>query len=306
MTVATSGRVYTGRDETGRMTLVTLTSGTRYAFATSDDLRRISFYKAVRSGVVQTSDYAEASLTLFDGDMAGGFYQATVQPSSHLRFWSDPWVGSLLLTSTPPALPPLSLWSFRELFQARWESEIDGFFAEQSTRDRGVRRVGEPVFSWDFKAEFDVSTLSQNVDAATLARLDYEHKFLKVHQAVILDPIPQWGVGQWHAWLEYWILLYPTDGHIRAVVPGWQHWTDGSWIPQIHRQIDAVFDDEVGAGRGVLESFLNTELESRDKDITDVQEIYYLPGGQAQPLATEVRGNTEDDVTIVVLKRAAQ
>jgi hypothetical protein len=283
----TFGILYSGPNETGRLTLVALGKNARYAFCTSANLRTSGFYNQIQSGIIFASSSVDVSLVLFfQDDFLGRFVQLTVpRASAPMYFWSR-GVKSLMLVATPSDRL-VNLQSLRARFQANWDTTIDAFIRGRA------RRSGEPVFSWDVAT---VPSLGQYFHDPAVVDPDWRHKALKVHQDVILD-VPDWP-GDYRAWMEYWMFVYVSQGNLRAVVPMWNHWTEDG---RVHDRVDRAFDDQVEEGRRVLENYLNVQLTSLDV-LTGgmVQEIFYLPGAQGVLPGGDVFGNTQDDVTIAL------
>ncbi len=281
MSIEALGALFTGPNRTGSATLFGIGHGDRYNHISTGTLQQMGFYDNIQSGFLDASAHEDVSVVLFFGDnYSGGFVQMTwPQGSGEGGFWCTPSVKSIMLIDTASGGSGQTMLSFKGIFQSEWDTVIDAQLGSD-----GWRR-GEPVLSWDM---FTTDPNSKWLNASL--------GYLKVHQDLTLEtPVP-W--GDYDAWLEYWIFLYPSNGNIRAFVPQWWWWVDGGVI---HGSVVDKFKPKVEAGASALQDDLNRKLQGYD-GLTGghVKDILLLPGAQTSPPGSDVHGNTGDDVTIVI------
>ena len=271
--------LFSGSNQTGSSRLLGLGSSDRYRPDVASDLQSAGLYNSVASGELICSQ-ADLNLVLFQNDdFSGSFFQLSKsRDDGNASYWHTGSAASALLIASNRRNTNETRLSYSDLFHSEWDSFLDGQLAGTQ-----VSREGEPLLTWRMFPTND-------------QWLDSRQTYLRIHQPLHIS-IDWW--PDYSASMDYHIVLY-VDGsqHLRCWVADWECWVEGG---AKNGRIHSDLDPKVAAGMTALQNQVNTRLQQFDA-LGAVKDVYYLPGRQLSSIGTgTLGGNTNDDVTIVVV-----
>jgi len=287
MAIEVLANLFSGPGASGNSLIGVVGNNQRYNVMRADLLQASGLYEHISSVSVFGSAAADASLLLFtNDDFSGSFLQ--ISDTSQGATFRGGFIGvggsfksSLLISSNHRGVIERP-FSFRNLFQAQWDQFIDNSLA--GTR---VSRVGEPTLTW--------TMFPENVEG-----LDSNLTFLKIYQPLNVD-IPFW--PDYSASLAYYIFLFPNFNHnLRAFVVRSETWVDSGLF---HDNIFSQIEPKVDNGLSVLMQQINNNLSAFDGALGTVTDVYYLPGNHVANPGSGFGGNTDEDITILVVSKQA-
>jgi hypothetical protein len=271
--------LFNGPNQTGSSRLLGLGSSDRYRPDVASDLQAAGLYNSVASGEL-ICNQADLNLVLFQNDdFSGNFFQLSEgRDTGDASYWhTGPAASALLIASNRRNTTETRL-SYADLFRSDWDTFLDAKLAGTQ-----VSREGEPLLTWRM-----FPTNDQWLDAG--------QTYLRIHQPLHIS-IDWW--PDYSASLDYHMVLF-VDGnqHLRCWVADWECWVEGG---AKNGRIHSDLDPKVAAGASDLQDHVNARLKQLD-GLGAVKDVFYLPGRQLAPIGTgTVGGNTNDDVTIVIV-----
>lgn len=278
MTLLALTTLFSGPDQTGSSRLFGLGTGDDYNHLSHDFLAVSGLLDSVSSGTMSCQT-ADLNLILFsEPDLTGSFFQLSKAAGGPATFWhSGPAQSALLVPSNRQGTSEHRL-SFHTVFLGDWDS-----FLDQALQGTEVTRDVDPLLTWRMFPTDDQWLSSGQV-------------YLRIHQPLHVH-MP-WYWPDYQASVDYHIVLYVSDGHLRAWVADYEWWVEGGLKSG---KIGDKLGPQAAAGMTELQTHLNDKLAALDA-LGTVRDVYYLPGWQPSPIQNAgFGGNTADNTTIVVV-----
>jgi hypothetical protein len=288
MSAEFTATLFSGSSWNGSSIIVGVASGNRYFRMNSAQLQSSGFFKNIRSEEPVATTEADANVILFTNsffnvvsapDYAGQFLQVSAAASFGDAFWTFPGFQAasvLLVAGNRKGHTELRV-SFTTIMLNKWKQLLDAQLAgTQASRD------GDPTLTWE-------------MFPAGISYLSPQGTYLKISQPLHIS-MP-WYWADYAASMTYHILLF-IDGahHLRAFGQRWAYWVESG--AKAH-EIGGELKPKMKAGLSTLVDQVNNSLKAFDK--TPINDVYYLPGNQVQPIGTNfLTGTTIDDITIVI------